>query len=220
MIINLKWIFKVKLNEYGGLLKNKARLVAKGYHQEEGIDFEESFASVACIKSIRIFIAYATHKNMTILQIDMKTAFLNEQSDVVDIPMVERSKLDEDQKGTQVDPTYYCSMVGSLMYLTTSHPGLVFVVCMCAQYQMQIMQVAKIQGKVHREVFSFLEKTYSKEQVENEIVELYFVKTDYQLTDIFTKALIRERFKFFINCLGMQSITPKELKHLAESDEE
>ncbi|GJS89046.1 retrovirus-related pol polyprotein from transposon TNT 1-94 [Tanacetum coccineum] len=66
MIINLKWIFKVKLDEYGGVLKNKARLVAKGYRQEEGIYFEESFAPVARIESIRIFIAYAAHMNMTI----------------------------------------------------------------------------------------------------------------------------------------------------------
>ncbi|GKD22960.1 retrovirus-related pol polyprotein from transposon TNT 1-94 [Tanacetum coccineum] len=78
MIINLKWIFKVKLDEYGGVLKNKARLVAKGYRQEEGIDFEESFTLVACIESIRIFIAYACHKNMTVFQIDVKTAFLND----------------------------------------------------------------------------------------------------------------------------------------------
>ncbi|GKC02553.1 retrovirus-related pol polyprotein from transposon TNT 1-94 [Tanacetum coccineum] len=50
MLINLKWLFKVKLDEFGGVLKNKARLVAKGYRQEEGIDFEESFTPVARIK--------------------------------------------------------------------------------------------------------------------------------------------------------------------------
>ncbi|GKC77576.1 hypothetical protein Tco_1128350, partial [Tanacetum coccineum] len=61
---------------------------------------------------------------------------------------------------------------------------------------------------------------FIKEQVENEVVELYFVKTDYQLADIFTKALARERFQFLINRLGMQSITPEELKRLAESAEE
>ncbi|GKF08608.1 hypothetical protein Tco_0042832, partial [Tanacetum coccineum] len=61
---------------------------------------------------------------------------------------------------------------------------------------------------------------FIKEKVKNEVVELYFVKTDYQLADIFTKALTRERFGFLINCLGMQSITPEELKRLAESDEE
>ncbi|GJW39722.1 retrovirus-related pol polyprotein from transposon TNT 1-94, partial [Tanacetum coccineum] len=77
MIIALKWIYKVKLDEYGDVLKNKARLVAKGYRQEEGIDFEESFAPVACIKAIRIFIANATRKNMTIYQLDVKTTFPN-----------------------------------------------------------------------------------------------------------------------------------------------
>nr|GEW70723.1 copia protein [Tanacetum cinerariifolium] len=77
MIIALKWIYKVKLDEYGNVLKNKARLVAKGYRQEEGIDFEESFAPVARIKAIRIFIANAASKNMTIYQMDVKTTFLN-----------------------------------------------------------------------------------------------------------------------------------------------
>nr|GEX60532.1 retrovirus-related Pol polyprotein from transposon TNT 1-94 [Tanacetum cinerariifolium] len=77
MIIALKWIYKVKLDEYGDVLKNKARLVAKGYQQEKGIDFEESFAPVARIEAIRIFIAYAASKNMTVYQMDVKTDFLN-----------------------------------------------------------------------------------------------------------------------------------------------
>ncbi|GKB12721.1 retrovirus-related pol polyprotein from transposon TNT 1-94 [Tanacetum coccineum] len=67
----------VKLDEYGDILKNKARLVAKGYRQEEGIDFDESFASVVRIKAIRIFIANAARKNIIIYHMDVKTAFLN-----------------------------------------------------------------------------------------------------------------------------------------------
>ncbi|GKD38953.1 retrovirus-related pol polyprotein from transposon TNT 1-94 [Tanacetum coccineum] len=77
MVIALKWIYKVKLVEYGDVLKNKSRLVAKGYRQEEGIDFEESFALVARLKAIRIFIANAASKNMVIYQMDVKTVFLN-----------------------------------------------------------------------------------------------------------------------------------------------
>ncbi|GJU22711.1 retrovirus-related pol polyprotein from transposon TNT 1-94 [Tanacetum coccineum] len=77
MIIALKWIYKVKLDEYGDVLKNKARLVAKGYRQEEGLDFEESFAPVARLEAIRIFLANAASKNMTVYQMDVKTAFLN-----------------------------------------------------------------------------------------------------------------------------------------------
>ncbi|GKE13908.1 retrovirus-related pol polyprotein from transposon TNT 1-94 [Tanacetum coccineum] len=79
MIISLKWIFKVKLYEYGGVLKNKARLVKKGYRQEEGIDFEELFAPVARIEAIRIFLAYVAHKNMVVFQMDVKTVFLKEE---------------------------------------------------------------------------------------------------------------------------------------------
>ncbi|GKD40005.1 retrovirus-related pol polyprotein from transposon TNT 1-94 [Tanacetum coccineum] len=75
--MNLKLIFKVKLYEYGCVLKNKARLVAKSYRQEEGIDFKEAFAPVARIKAIRIFLAYAAHKKMTVFQMDVKTTFLN-----------------------------------------------------------------------------------------------------------------------------------------------
>ncbi|GJY68989.1 retrovirus-related pol polyprotein from transposon TNT 1-94 [Tanacetum coccineum] len=191
----------LKLDEYGGVLKNKARLVAKGYRQEEGINFEESFAPVARIEAIRIFLAYAAHMNMVVFQMDVKTTFLNnilkeevyvsqpkgfvnqdypnhvfrlkkalygvkqaprawydllskfllgqkfvkgvvdptlftrkegndlilyglDQCDVVDIPMVGQSKLDEDPNGTPVDPTRYRGMVGSLMYLTASRPDL------------------------------------------------------------------------------------------------
>ncbi|GKD75687.1 retrovirus-related pol polyprotein from transposon TNT 1-94, partial [Tanacetum coccineum] len=77
MIISLKWIFEVKLDEYDDVLKNKARLVAKGYRQEEGIDFDESFALVAHIEAIRIFLAYAAHKNKVVYQMDVETAFLD-----------------------------------------------------------------------------------------------------------------------------------------------
>ncbi|GJU72357.1 retrovirus-related pol polyprotein from transposon TNT 1-94 [Tanacetum coccineum] len=77
MIITLKWIYKVKLDEMGGILKNKARLVARGYRQEEGIDFEESFAPVARLDAIRIFLAYVAHMNMIVYQMDVKTTFLN-----------------------------------------------------------------------------------------------------------------------------------------------
>nr|GFC37041.1 retrovirus-related Pol polyprotein from transposon TNT 1-94 [Tanacetum cinerariifolium] len=81
---NIKWTkdhplnyIIVKLDELGGILKNKARLVTRGYRQEEGIDFEESFAPVARLEAIRIFLAYTAQKNMVVYQMDVKTAFLN-----------------------------------------------------------------------------------------------------------------------------------------------
>nr|GEY18692.1 retrovirus-related Pol polyprotein from transposon TNT 1-94 [Tanacetum cinerariifolium] len=63
-VITLKWNYKLKLDELGGILKNKAYLVARGYREEEGINFEESFAPVARLEAIRIFHVYAAHKNM------------------------------------------------------------------------------------------------------------------------------------------------------------
>nr|GEV93749.1 hypothetical protein [Tanacetum cinerariifolium] len=77
MVITLKWIYKVKQDELGGILKNKARLVARGYRQEEGIYFEESFAPVARLEAIRIFLTFDAHMNMVVYQKDVKTAFLN-----------------------------------------------------------------------------------------------------------------------------------------------
>ncbi|KAJ9547140.1 hypothetical protein OSB04_019683 [Centaurea solstitialis] len=76
-IIKTKWIFRNKKDESGLIVRNKARLVAKGYSQQEGIDYDETFAPVARIEAIRIFLAYAAHKNIKVFQMDVKSAFLN-----------------------------------------------------------------------------------------------------------------------------------------------
>ncbi|GJT41540.1 retrovirus-related pol polyprotein from transposon TNT 1-94 [Tanacetum coccineum] len=306
MVITLKWIYKVKLDELGGILKNKARLVACGYRQEEGIDFEESFA--------------------------LKYGF--DSCDPVDTPMVEKSKLDEDKEGKAVDPLHYRGMIGTLLYLTASRPDLQFAICMCARYQvwptekhlhavkrifrylrgtinqglwypkdssialtafayayhagcqdtrrstsgsMQFLGDRLVSWSSKRQksvVISSTEAEYIamsgccaqilwmrsqltdyglgfnkipmycdnkgaialccnnvqhsrskhidirfhfiKEHVKNGVIELYFVNTEYQLADIFTKALAKERIEFLINKLGMQSFTPETLKHLAD----
>nr|GEZ83927.1 integrase, catalytic region, zinc finger, CCHC-type, peptidase aspartic, catalytic [Tanacetum cinerariifolium] len=89
-------------DELGGILKNKARLVAHGYHQEEGIDFEESFASIARLEAIRIFLVFVAHKKMVVYQMDVKTMVLN-----VDTLMVEKSKLDKDKEGKAIDLSHH-----------------------------------------------------------------------------------------------------------------
>ncbi|GKB04601.1 retrovirus-related pol polyprotein from transposon TNT 1-94 [Tanacetum coccineum] len=407
MIITLKWIYKVKLDELGGVLKNKARLVARGYRQEEGIDFEESFAPVARLEAIRIFIAFAAHMNMIVYQMDVKTAFLNgilreevyvsqpdgfvdpenpnhvyklkkalyglkqaprawydllssfllsqkfskgtvdptlfirregkdillmsmmgklsfflglqisqspkgiflnqskyaletlkkygmETCDPVDTSMVEKSKLDEDPQRKAIDPTCYHRMIDTLMFLTSNRPDLVSGVCMCARYQAKptekhLYAVKRIlrylKGTINMGLWyskgSYIALTafedadhagccaqilwmrsqltdyglgfnkiplycdnksvialccnnvqhsrskhidirhhFIKEQVENGVVELYFVRTEYQLADIFTKPLARERLEFLINKLGMRSMSPENLKKLADEEEE
>ncbi|GJU88531.1 retrovirus-related pol polyprotein from transposon TNT 1-94 [Tanacetum coccineum] len=67
---------EIHLDEENTIIRNKSRLVAKGYAQKEGIDFEESFAPVARLEAVRLFIAYAAHKSFTVYQMDVKTAFL------------------------------------------------------------------------------------------------------------------------------------------------
>nr|GFB43675.1 hypothetical protein [Tanacetum cinerariifolium] len=75
-VINLKWLWKNKRDEENTVIRNKSRLVAKGYAQKEGVDFEESFAPVARLEAVKLFIVYAAHKSITIYQMDVKTAFL------------------------------------------------------------------------------------------------------------------------------------------------
>ena len=76
-IVGTKWMFRNKTDSEGIITRNKARLVAKGYSQQEGIDYEETFAPVARLEAIRIFLAYAAHKKFKVFQMDVKCGFLN-----------------------------------------------------------------------------------------------------------------------------------------------
>nr|GEV02171.1 hypothetical protein [Tanacetum cinerariifolium] len=75
-VINMKWLWKNKHNEENTVIRNKSRLVAKGYAQKEGVDFEESFAPVARLEAVRLFIAYVAHKSFTVYHTNVKIAFL------------------------------------------------------------------------------------------------------------------------------------------------
>ncbi|GJW03492.1 retrovirus-related pol polyprotein from transposon TNT 1-94 [Tanacetum coccineum] len=76
-IIGTKWVFRNKLDENGIVSRNKARLVAQGYNQQEGIDYDETYALVARLESIRILLAYACALDFKLFQMDLKSAFLN-----------------------------------------------------------------------------------------------------------------------------------------------
>jgi hypothetical protein len=76
-VIGTKWIFKNKQGEDCEVVRNKARLVAQGFSQVEGLDFGETFASVACLEAIRILLAFATSKGFKLYQMDVKSVFLN-----------------------------------------------------------------------------------------------------------------------------------------------
>ncbi|KAI3672667.1 hypothetical protein L6452_38764 [Arctium lappa] len=188
------------------LPRPEARLVAKGYRQEEGIDYDETYAPVARIEAIRMFLAYVAHRNFTVYQIDVKTAFLNdilkeevyvsqpegfvikrnrsmstflkkhftmsmmeemnfflglqvkqfstgifinqskyifnilrkfkmENCTPIGTPMAPGIKIGTDPSGKAVDVKTYRGMIGSLMYLTSSRPDIMFSTCLCARYQ-------------------------------------------------------------------------------------
>ncbi|WJX12869.1 hypothetical protein P8452_03321 [Trifolium repens] len=76
-VIGTRWVFRNKLDENGVIIRNKARLVAQGYNQEEGIDYEETYAPVARLEAIRLLLAYACNMNFKLYQMDVKSAFLN-----------------------------------------------------------------------------------------------------------------------------------------------
>ncbi|GJY15737.1 copia protein [Tanacetum coccineum] len=165
----------------------------------------------------------------------------------IDTPLVEKIKLDEDLQGKQVDATLYRGMIGSLMYLTSSRVDLIHAVCLCARYQAKPIEkhlqaltdygfqfnkiplycdnksaIALCCSNVQHSRAKHIDVRYHfiKEQVENGIVELYFVRTEYQLADIFTKPLPRDRLNFLIEKLGMRSMSPETLKSLAEETDE
>jgi hypothetical protein len=76
-VVCVKWVFRNKEDVHGVVTRNKAQLVAKGYSQVKGLDFDETFAHVARLESIRMLLIYATHHGFKLYQMDVKTAFLN-----------------------------------------------------------------------------------------------------------------------------------------------
>ena len=76
-IIGTKWVFRNKVDEHETIVRNKARLVVKGYNKKEGIDYEETFAPVIRLESIRMLLALTCHANFTLFQMDVKSKFLN-----------------------------------------------------------------------------------------------------------------------------------------------
>ncbi|GJR81043.1 retrovirus-related pol polyprotein from transposon TNT 1-94 [Tanacetum coccineum] len=150
-------------------------------------------------------------------------------TDPVDTPMVDRLKLNEDLKGIPVDQTRFRGMVGSLMYLTASRPDLVFVLkdygfefnkipLYCDNKSAIALCCNNVQHSRSKHID--IRHHFIREQVENRVVELYFVESNYQLADILTKALPRERFEFLLPRLGMKSMTPETLKRLQEGEDE
>nr|GEY25156.1 hypothetical protein [Tanacetum cinerariifolium] len=145
--IGTKWVYRNKKDERGIVVRNKARLVAQGYTQEEGINYDEIFALVARIEAIGLFLAYASFMGFIVYQMDVKSGFMINAQEVPDefyggayfllrvtaSTLIETNKaLLKDEEAMDVDVYLYRLMIGSLMYLTTSRPDIMFVVCACA----------------------------------------------------------------------------------------
>ncbi|GJR31612.1 retrovirus-related pol polyprotein from transposon TNT 1-94 [Tanacetum coccineum] len=313
MVITLKWIYKVKLDELGGILKNKARLVACGYRQEEGINFEESFAPVARLEVVRIFLVFAAHMNMTVYQMDVKTAFLNgilheevyvsQPDGFVDPDNPNHVyRLEKALYGLKQAPRAWYYLLSSFLLSQGLSKGTVDPTLFIKRDRKDILLARPTEKNLHavKRIFRYLrgivnrglrylkdsaivltafsdadhagcqdtrrstsrsihllgdrlvswsskrkksaaisstEAEYIalsgcctqnidiryhiiKEQVENGVVELYFIRTEYQLADIFTKALCRERIQFLIDKLGMRSFPLETLKELTDEAEE
>ncbi|GJW03342.1 retrovirus-related pol polyprotein from transposon TNT 1-94 [Tanacetum coccineum] len=163
---------------------------------------------------VRLFIAYAAHKNITIFQMDVKTTFLNgplkeevyvsQPEGFIDLEFPDHTI------GTPTDQTTYRRMIGGLMYLTASRPDIAFATFVCARYQARptvkhLKEIPMYCDSKSAIAISCNPVQYSKtkhidiryhfikEHVEKGTVEIYFVSTEYQLADLFTKALPKER---------------------------
>nr|GFA51001.1 hypothetical protein [Tanacetum cinerariifolium] len=309
--LTLKWLFKNMHDEEQTVIRNKSRLIVRGYRQEEGIDFEESFAPVyvddiifgsthpryiqlfsdlmksrfkiSMIGEMTFFLGLQVNQspcgifiNQSKYVLEILKKYGMESFDPVGTLMELKDKLDLDQNGTPVDATKYHSMIGALMYLTSSRPNIVHATYLCSRYlakptEKHLKEVKRIFFYLRRtvnmglwyttdsgfELTGFSDADYAgckdtfkstsggaqflaiaiscnpvqhsrtkhiavryhfiKEHVEKGMIELYFVKTDYQLADMFTKALLADCFNYLVRRLGMRSLSPQELDRLAKS---
>nr|GEX99348.1 retrovirus-related Pol polyprotein from transposon TNT 1-94 [Tanacetum cinerariifolium] len=277
----LKWLFKNKHDEENTVIRNKTRLVVRGYRQEEVIDFEESFAPVARMEAIRIFLAYVAHKRFTVYQMDVKTAFLHgslkedvyvcQPEGFIDadhpnhvyklkkalygLKQAPRAWYDElstfllqngFSKGI-IDPTLFTRRFDDDILVVNQSPSGIFI--NQSNYVNEILkkyglntcdtivlwmrtQLTNYGYHFNKIPISYDSKSaiaiscnpvqhsrtkhlavryhFIKEHVEKGMIKLHFVKTDYQLTNIFTKALP------MVRRLGMRSLCPQELDRLAK----
>nr|GFB36140.1 retrovirus-related Pol polyprotein from transposon TNT 1-94 [Tanacetum cinerariifolium] len=248
--LTLKWIFKNKHDEEQTVIRNKSRLVVRGYRQAEGLDFEESFVPVARMEAIKLFLAYAAHKSFTVFQMDVKTAFLHGSLKEDVYVCQPEGFIDADHpshvyklkkalyglkqaprdSGFELTGFLYAGYAGCKeSFKSTSGRaqflGEKLIPIYCDSKSAIAISCNPVQHSRTKHVA--VRYHFITEHVEKGTIELYFVKTDYQLADIFTKALLADcfnylvrlldRFNYLVHRLGMHSLSPQELDRLAKS---
>nr|GEW46642.1 retrovirus-related Pol polyprotein from transposon TNT 1-94 [Tanacetum cinerariifolium] len=224
------------------VIQNKTRLVVRGYYQEEGIDFEESFSPVSRMETIRIFLAYATHKSFTVFQMDMKTAFLlgTLKEDVyacqpegfidADNPS-NVYKLKKALYGLKQAPKAWYDELSTFLLQNHFFKGTIdptlFIRCSDDILVVQVYVDDFIFGLWYTmdsgfELTGFSDADYAgcKDTFKSTFGGAQFLGeklTDYQLADLFIKALSVDRFNYLVCCLGMRSLSLMELECLAKS---
>nr|GEZ05165.1 retrovirus-related Pol polyprotein from transposon TNT 1-94 [Tanacetum cinerariifolium] len=196
-VIKTKWIFKNKKYESSLVIQNKARLVAVGYSQQKGINYDETFAPVARIEAIRLFLAYVAHKYFTVFQMDVKTTFLNGI-------LKEEVYVGQPLESEYVAVSGCCAQV---LWMRTQLTDYGFFYDKVPIYYDSKSAIAISSNPVQHTRTKHIDVRYHfiKDHVEKGTIELYFVGTEYQLADLFTKSLPEARFKFLVEKLGMMS---------------
>nr|GEV43332.1 Gag-Pol polyprotein [Tanacetum cinerariifolium] len=214
---------KNKKDEDQTVIRNKARLVANGYAQKEGIDFKESFAPVARLEAVRIFVTYATHKSFPIYQMDVKTAFLNG-------PLKEEVYVAQSNGFVNPDHPEKGSSFGLTAFSDDDHArcidthkstseGIQFlgdklVSWMSKKHDYTAMSLAEAENVALSA--SYAQVMWMRTQLQDCGFNYKNIPTEYQLADMFTKALPEDRFKYLVRRIGMRCLTPAELEVLAK----
>ncbi|GKD69612.1 retrovirus-related pol polyprotein from transposon TNT 1-94 [Tanacetum coccineum] len=247
MVITLKWIYKVKLDELGGILKSKARLVARGYRQEEkyGFDSCDPMDTPMVEKSkldedkegkpidpshYRGMIGTLLYLTATFVDVDHAGCQDTRRSTSGSMQFLgDRlvSCSSKRQKSAVISSTKaeYIALSGccaQVLWMRSQHTDYGFGFNKIPMYCDNKSAIALCCNNVQHSRSKHIDIRFHfiKEHVENGVIELYFVNTEYQLADIFTKALGRERIEFLINKLGMRSFTSDTLKQLADEVDE
>ncbi|GJV52021.1 retrovirus-related pol polyprotein from transposon TNT 1-94 [Tanacetum coccineum] len=224
-IIGVKWIWKHKTDAENMVIQNKSPLVATGYRQEEGIDFEESFASVTRLEAVRIFAKLMKGNFEMSIMGEMKF-FLGLQ--IHQSPC--RVFISQSQYTLEIlkkHGTDGCDSISTLMATARIDADL-----QGASYRATPQRDAV--AKAHLDEYIFWETSYHldenatarlwislhedfNEHIEQGTIELYFVRMEYQLADLFTKALPKKRFEYLVHKISMRCMTPIELDRLAKT---